>query len=83
MWRDYNESGKIFVLGLSMRGERRSRGRSRSLPNPSPDLITGEFTACFGGEQGKSPLVECDGDVDRQCGFICQVEPPIQPHVNL
>ena len=27
---------------LSMRGERRSRGRSRSLPNPSPDLVTGE-----------------------------------------
>ena len=27
----------------SMRGERRSRGRSRSLPNPSPDFFTGEL----------------------------------------
>ena len=37
--------------------------------------------AAFSG--GKSPFVECDGDVDRQCGVVCQVEPPIQPHVNL
>ena len=28
---------------LMMRGERRSLGRSRSLPNPSPDLFTGEL----------------------------------------
>ena len=37
--------------------------------------------AAFSG--GKSQFVECDGDVDRQCGVVCQVEPPIQPHVNL
>ena len=32
-----------FRAQLSMRGERRSRGTSRSLPNPSPDLFTGEL----------------------------------------
>ena len=53
---------------LSTRGERGSRRRSKSLPNPSPDLF--RVAAWFGGEEGKSPSVECDGDVDRQCGFI-------------
>ena len=54
---------------------RRSRGRSRSLPNPSPDLVTGEQLGSVVNERR-------DGNVDRQCGFVCQVEPPIQPHVN-
>ena len=32
-------------------------------------------------EQGT--FVECRGDVDRQCGVVSQVKPPVQPHVNL
>ena len=32
-----------FRAELSTQGERRSRGRSRSLPNPSPDLFAGEL----------------------------------------
>ena len=35
--------GEDLRAELSRRGERRSRGRSRSLPNPSPDLFTGEL----------------------------------------
>ena len=42
-----------------MRGERRSRGRSRSLPNPSP-ISSRESHCVFGGGQGKSPFVVAD-----------------------
>ena len=33
-------------------------------------------------EQVIAQSITRDGNVDRQCGFVCQVEPPIQPHVN-
>ena len=43
---------------LSMRGERRSRGRSRSLPNPSPDLSAGELQRSAVGSHRLSSVME-------------------------
>ena len=60
---------------LSRRGERRSRGRSRSLPNPSPDLFTGELQR--GSVVNGGTFVECHGNIDRQCGVVSQVKPPV------
>ena len=59
---------------LSLRGERRSRGRSRSLPQSISQSSRESCSVWFGGEQGKSPFVECHGDFDRQCGVVCQVK---------
>ena len=44
--------------------------------------LHGRVAACVGGEQGKSPSIECDGDFDRQCRVVCEAKSPVQPNVN-
>ena len=55
----------------------RSRGRSRSLLVPSPDLFTGELQR--GGTHRLSSVLETSIE---QCGVVCQVKSPVQPNVN-
>ena len=63
---------------LSRRGERRSRGRSRSLADPSLDLVMGKSAL-----QCMPPPIKSDGDNDRQCRVTCQVKSQVQPNVRM
>ena len=55
---------------LSMRGERRSRGRSRSLPNPSPDLSAGELQRSAVGSHRLDQVLDSSCFCGRRAVFV-------------